>query len=242
MNKYIKEQVKAHAMREYPNECCGLIVVSNAGVVTVFPCKNEAKNAKGRFSIDPRQEDEAEQFGEIVAFYHSHMDEVADPARNKFSREDLDIAYESCRPALLYVYPQDEWHYVMPDTYEPAPLHGRPFVWGIWDCYCSVRDWFLVNRKVKLHDFFAPEEGNLKADFGYEKHIAELKYLEEVPLEQLAEGDIIIFKINSQFCNHSAIYLGHNKFFHQPINKMSSVATLDERYLKYIAKTLRYKV
>lgn len=243
MNKYIKEQVKAHAMREFPNECCGLICVNNVGVVTVVPCENKAFNKRDRFVIDPHAQEEAEQnYGYIVAFYHSHMDEVEKPDRNHLSREDLDISFEAGLPALLYVYPQDTWHYSMPSTYKPADLIGRPFVWGIWDCYASVRDWYLMKRGVKLNDYFAPQESDLSADFGYEGHIVADPNFEDVAVEDLKEGDVIIFKIKSKFCNHSAVYLGGNQFFHQPINKMSSIATLDERYLKYIAKTLRYKV
>jgi len=238
MNEKIKAQVKAHALRETPNECCGLIAANFLGEVKVFECENMATNKAGRFLIDPKMNIEAAKFGHVVAFYHSHAGEFAKEENNHFSREDLDISYESCIPALLYVYPQDVWHYSQPDTYKPATLLGRPFVWGVWDCYSLVRDYFKIHRKVKLGYYFPPENVSAQSDFGYEKFVKN-ENLHEVSLEDMKKDDIILFRMKSSFINHSAIYLGGNEFLHQPISKISSVGLLDDRYLKYIEKVYR---
>jgi len=240
MNNYIKEQVKAHALREFPNECCGFICVNKLGVVTVVPCENEARNKRNRFSINPAMNVEVEKYGYVIAFYHSHSDEVANPEREHFSREDLDISREACIPALLYVYPQDKWLYHQPDTYQPLDLLGRPFIWGVFDCYSLVRDFYKIQKGVILNYYFPPSEESEKVDFGYERHIQNERF-EEVSFDDLQGGDVLLFKIKSDFINHSAIYLGNNEYLHQPIKKLSSIVNLDERYFKYIAKALRYK-
>jgi proteasome lid subunit RPN8/RPN11 len=240
MNNFIKAKIKEHALKDFPNECCGFICVNYLGDVTVLPCENKAVNKKGRFVIDPAMNIEAEKYGHIAAFYHSHVDEFELPSNEKFSIQDLDCAYEACLPALLYVYPQDTWFYHQPKTYKPVPLIGRPFVWGIWDCYSLVREYQKIHKGLNMNYYFPPSEESINANFKYEEFVKN-EPLEDVSLDELKEGDIILFKIKSQYINHSAVYLGGNEFLHQPINKSSSKMFLDERYLKYIARTLRYK-
>src|SRR6478736_7972514 len=110
MNAQVKAQIKAHALREFPKECCGIVAANGFGEIKVFECENLAHNKVGRFAIDPRKNIEAEKFGHVVCFYHSHASEFLDPNNDRFSKEDLDVSYESCIPALLYVIPQDTWH------------------------------------------------------------------------------------------------------------------------------------
>lgn len=239
MNAEIKAKIKEHALKESPNECCGFVCVNNMGQVTVLPCENIAHNKKGRFVIDPKMNLEAEKYGHIAAFYHSHASEFLNEDQNKFSREDIDISYEACIPALLYVHPNDTWHFHVPSTYVPFDLLGRPFVWGIWDCYSLVRDYKLIMDKVSMGYYFPPDDANTMSDFGYEKLIAKEKF-KEVTFDEMRKGDVIIFKIKSDFYNHSAIYLGGNEFMHQPINRMSSKGILDDRHQKYIVKILRH--
>lgn len=240
MNAEIKAKVKAHALREFPNEACGYICVNFLGEVTVLECENVAHNKRGRFVVDPKMEAVAEKHGNIVAFYHSHADEFLRPEQDKFSKEDLDIAYEACLPALLYVTPQDTWHYYRPSTYLPTDLIGRQFVWGIWDCYSLVKDYYRLHKNITLGDYFAPDKADQHSDFGYEAFVKNEKGLKEVTFEELQKDDIIVFQIKSKYWNHSAIYLGDNEFLHQPLGRISSKGMLDDRIQKYIVKIYRH--
>ena len=241
MNEYIKSKVKEHALKEFPNECCGFICVNYVGEVTVLPCENKAYNKKSRFVIDTNMYYEAAKLGHIAAFYHSHADEFVRPENDKFSTADIDISNESGIPALLYVLPQDTWHVHIPDSYEHYKLIGRPFVWGIWDCYSVVRDFYRETYNWNLGFYFPPKTYDRHTDFGYEKNFSKEGF-EPIPLDELQYGDAILFKMaGSDHINHSAVYLGGNKVLHQPINKTSNELILDERYLKYVSLTLRRK-
>ncbi len=239
MNAEIKAKVKAHALNDAPNEACGFVCVNNLGECIVIPTKNVSRNTRQSFVIDPKEYLAAMRVGEIVAYYHSHVDDFIRPQNEQFSKEDLDISYESCLPALLYVHPNDTWNFHLPFTYEPAPLLGRPFVWGVWDCYTLVRDYHLTKRGIQLGCYFAPDNATNNTDFGYEKYVKEAK-LKEVQLNEITEGDIILFSIKSDFINHSVVYLDGNEFLHQPVNKISSKGLLDDRFLKYIKGVYRY--
>ena len=238
MNFSIKQKVKDHALRDAPNEACGFISVNSFGDVTVLPCENMARNKTNRFAIDPRKNIEAEKLGHVAAFYHSHCSDILDKSVDRFSSEDLDTSYESCIPALLYVQASDSWHYSQPTTYEPAPLLGRPFVGGIWDCYSIVRDYHKMNNKVSMGYYFPPDNPSSMCNFGYEENLSKENF-HEIDLAEATTGDVFLFKIRSNFINHCGVYLGDNQFIHQPLNSISTESMLDEKYIQKIHKVMR---
>jgi len=104
------QEVRDHAERAYPDECCGLLVgaVDADDVVTVTritPSPNVRIDAGGeggedRFEIDPQIRFDlmrALQGSDenIVGHYHSHPDHPAEP-----SIHDLDMAFE---PELVWL-------------------------------------------------------------------------------------------------------------------------------------------
>ncbi|MGH9396730.1 MAG: M67 family metallopeptidase [Terriglobia bacterium] len=100
------EDIRRHAARDYPNECCGAMLGSADGdtkeVRQVEPLRNlrkepdradellplsapERESERNRFLIDPNDvrlvEQEARARGlDIVGFYHSHPDHPARPS------------------------------------------------------------------------------------------------------------------------------------------------------------------
>lgn len=100
-----RNEIAAHGERDYPHECCGLLLGSFAGslktIAEVYPISNAREEAakRNRFLIRPeelmRGERSAQQQGlEVVGFYHSHPDHPAVP-----SAYDLDHAW----PTVSYV-------------------------------------------------------------------------------------------------------------------------------------------
>lgn len=99
-------EMRGHGERDYPHECCGLLVGRFAGggrkeVVETYPISNarEEEAKRNRFLIRPeelmRGERHARARGlDVVGFYHSHPDEEAIP-----SRYDLEHAW----PTYSYV-------------------------------------------------------------------------------------------------------------------------------------------
>jgi [CysO sulfur-carrier protein]-S-L-cysteine hydrolase len=70
------ERVVAHARRDFPNECCGMIAVRDGRAVAVHEATNIAASPL-RFEVDPREllrvDQEIEADGaELGAIYHSH--------------------------------------------------------------------------------------------------------------------------------------------------------------------------
>ncbi len=106
LNSILLEQIRQHGMRDYPNECCGILLgraSDNAKDVTeaiplpnlridgsaaqeILPVDDPARETeRNRFLIDPRDqlrvEKEARARGlEVMGYYHSHPDHPAHPS------------------------------------------------------------------------------------------------------------------------------------------------------------------
>jgi proteasome lid subunit RPN8/RPN11 len=94
------QEIAAHGERDYPHECCGLLLGTFAAggrktVREVYPISNarEEEAKRNRFLIRPEELIEGERYAEengldVVGFYHSHPDHPAAP-----SVYDLDHAW-----------------------------------------------------------------------------------------------------------------------------------------------------
>ena len=94
------DEIGAHGERDYPYECCGLLLGSfadDAGktIAELYPISNarEEQAKRNRFLIRPEELLQGEQYAlkrglDVVGFYHSHPDHPAVP-----SQYDLDHAW-----------------------------------------------------------------------------------------------------------------------------------------------------
>jgi proteasome lid subunit RPN8/RPN11 len=88
---FFKEIVE-QGLREFPNECCGLIAAAEGVPVKVFPMKN-ADASPATYRLDGREQlrvfDEVDEQGwELWAIYHSHTHSEAYP-----SETDVRLAF-----------------------------------------------------------------------------------------------------------------------------------------------------
>ena len=92
------DAIRGHGERDYPNECCGLLLGSADGgaareVREAQPLRNaNTDSPRNRFDFDPAEHLAAQRAArerelEVIGFYHSHPDHPARP-----SQFDLDHA------------------------------------------------------------------------------------------------------------------------------------------------------
>jgi proteasome lid subunit RPN8/RPN11 len=106
LTKEHREEINAHGERDYPYECCGLLLGSFAAggvkaIAEIHPISNarEEQAKRNRFLIRPEELMRGERYAEskgldVVGFYHSHPDEPAVP-----SQYDLEHAW----PVYSYI-------------------------------------------------------------------------------------------------------------------------------------------
>ena len=88
-----------HALRELPNECCGVLVGRNQMIERAVPMRN-SEPSPDTYIMDPEEQialfREMEKTGEqLLGIYHSHPNGPAEP-----SALDLQLAFH---PDALYV-------------------------------------------------------------------------------------------------------------------------------------------
>jgi len=88
----IKETMVAHALREAPNECCGLLLGRCGSIERVIAMKSDRPSPDAYF-MNPEQQIEvftgmAGRGEELVGIYHSHPRSPAQP-----SAADLQLAF-----------------------------------------------------------------------------------------------------------------------------------------------------
>lgn len=217
MRAAIRKKVEAHALAEYPRECCGLLI-SAAGKQKYVACRNTAENGKD-FAISAEDYAGAEDEGQVLAVIHSHIDRDALPTElDKVSCEATGLPWHvvSVRKHAGEDAPSiGDWHSFGPSGYV-APLVGRNFHHGSLDCYGNIRDFFSREQGIVLPDFPRPDDWWKKPECG------EL-YLEnfgKAGFVQVSDGprygDVILMQYRSDRTNHGGIYLGDMPLKSQP--------------------------
>ena len=98
-------EIREHGVRDYPYECCGLLLgrfsEDGKSVKETYPISNarEESAKRNRFLITPEELMKGERYArsrdlEVVGFYHSHPDSPAVP-----SKYDLEHAW----PTYSYI-------------------------------------------------------------------------------------------------------------------------------------------
>lgn len=218
MRKKTIAAIRAHAVAEYPRECCGLVVLQGRRE-SYWPCGNLAEGTD-HFVIDPQDYAAAEDAGRITAVVHSHPDMPATP-----SEADRVACEGTGLPWFIVATAKDDAGEVVtgeligfaPEGYQ-APLLGRPFAHGILDCYSLVRDWYARQRGVVLPDFQRADgwwepgkEGDLYMD-----HYAEAGFRPLTAGERIAPGDVVLMQIRSDRANHAGVFMGAEPLAEEP--------------------------
>lgn len=205
---------QAHARREFPRECCGLIGVVN-GKERYVPCRNLSESAE-HFILHPADYAAAEDLGEITGICHSHPNIAAIPS-------EADLA--GCEASGI------EWHILnvhaegvgaltsfKPSGYV-APLLGVPFTHGVHDCYSLVQRYYWQTLGIVLPDFVHDEKWWEKGQNLYLENFEKAGF---VRVDDLREHDVILMKLASPVPNHAAVYVGNNQIAQHIMNRLSS--------------------
>lgn len=222
-NKTFQDAV-AHAIAEYPNESCGVVVVIKRKEKYV-PCRNVADDPKNDFMIHSQDWADAEETGRITMIIHSHPDSGPHPTESdKLGCENSQLPW-----CILAVHgdpatPERAPEVVNSLEFTPsgykAPLRGREFIFGIQDCYTLVQDFYDREMGIQLPDFERKDKFWERGEDLYMDNFAAAGFA-SIPAPS-QKGDLILMSIKSEIVNHAAIWLGEiDHMLHHPYEHLS---------------------
>ena len=228
-----KDAALVHAKDQDPKESCGLLL-NIKGKEKYYPCENLSITNYQEFILNPEDYVKADNLGEIIGIVHSHP--ITPPTPSQADR----ISCEHSNLPWYIVNPKTEqWADLKPEGYRPE-LCGRPWVWGITDCWSLVRDWYKQEKNIELIDYersMTPEE--FLENPLFEKYAKNTGFRELANDEALKKGDVLLMSILHPTLNHVAIFLG-DMVLHHLADRLSCKEPYSEWLLKCTGKRYRY--
>lgn len=215
MNWLTAEQriaIRDCAVKQPEEETCGF-VLTDGSVVAV---ENEARDKANQFIIGPTCYAKYDET--IAGVWHSHLELAG------FSELDQQVLSSDVLPWAVYCLSDDSFHECDPSTV--APFEGRPFVFGVYDCYSLITD-YLKEIGVSLPPWprgnwgewntpnFSPFDDEWR-NFG--------KLVTRSPYQA---GDMVLFNLGDypNHTDHVGVFINPKQFLHHPSQGVSRLQT-----------------
>ena len=200
--------VRAYATSNPEEETCGFVL--SGGEVIEVP--NVAADRTELFEISPA--DYARHEEQIIGVWHSHLTLAG------FSPMDQQVLSADILPWAVYCLSDDSFHQCEPEV--TAPLEGRPFVFGVYDCYSLISD-KLETMRVNLPEWPRGNWGewNTPAFRPFDEQWSAIG--SPVFDGAYQEGDILLMNLGDHagHTDHVGVFLNHREFLHHPANHQS---------------------
>lgn len=219
-----------HANACYPNECCGFIRNTSAGPEAI-PVANVHSMPRSHFKISPA--DYIAYSGGAICMYHSHPNRDPKP-----SEADRGVMKATELPQLVFNWPHGQ---LSTCGHARAPLIGRPFIYGLLDCYGLVRSYYAETLGLELTDYVRPRwgwwEGGPDDPFTSWYQHAGFKSVKDGVLPH----DVILLRLaGASHPNHAGVITEEGKLLHHRFNGFSCKVTYDGYYRDNTMMVLRY--
>ncbi|OAT38668.1 NlpC/P60 family protein [Proteus myxofaciens] len=230
-NHGIPENIIQHITDSIPNMICGVLSLDD-DKSEFKPCVNTSPTPEQGAMMD------ADLLGSLR---HSHeITHVICSVPDALSRDVSDYQAMSDRdslPYLLVLWPSLQSLTIFPQT--ELDYENRPYIYGKYDCYSLIRDYFLREEGIVLNDY--PRE---VYSLDPEKNIFEIQAPEEgfVKIEDtsLQSGDMLIFNLPSTRLQHAAIYMGNGQMLHHLPPGLSCREAYSEKWKKRTSSVWRH--
>lgn len=245
LSEDVIKQFTEHVLAEYPKEAVGVVINGN-----YVPCQNIHPQPTIAFKIDAQYYLSLKS-EPVQCLLHSHPYDK-NVRRSKGDRPE----YPSSTDIENFNQCGFPWGIVSTDgtglsamefldENDIPPLDGRTFFWGVRDCYSLVRDWYKLNRGIKL--FNAPRQYGFwdveGAENPFLKFSTEQYGWQRVPPEKVEVGDVALMRMGDRrstgIINHCGVVSGPNQLFHQTLFGISYRTDL-HKWNRSIASYHRY--
>ena len=149
------QQIYLCAINRYPNEACGFLVRTRGEKYRFMEARNVSEDPRNTFVMHAEDIIAAEDAGEVVAIWHSHVDqsaEASDADRAGCEATEVPWLILAIRKSVDAEAPYhfSEMNVITPEGFE-MPYLGRPYVFGVFDCWMLCRDYLKREFNVELN-------------------------------------------------------------------------------------------
>lgn len=206
-----RQQIQEYAAKKPTEETCGFVLQGGA----VIEVENVSKTPETHFEIGPSDYLHADIAG-IEGVWHTHLE------LDGFSPLDQQVLAGDSLPWAVYCLKSGKFHQCNPNA--PAPLLGRPFCFGVYDCYSLVTD-KLAELGVQLPQWPRGLYGEWNQPLFKPFDDEALNVGSPVLDELYQEGDILLMNLGDHpgHTDHVGVFVDHQRFLHHPAEKESRV-------------------
>lgn len=170
------------------------------------PLENMAAQPGAGFQLRSADAYLVSEHGEVL--FHDHPSGEAYPS-------ERDLAWVQNSPRAWCVVPAGGEPFWFGDAVPwQWPLEGRPFRYGVTDCFTCIRTAlvrFRINLRPRAYRWAWWQSGErLYDDLFAEEGFAELQGGDPRP------GDVYLMSLKSDVSNHAAVYVGAGEILHHP--------------------------
>jgi proteasome lid subunit RPN8/RPN11 len=218
-----KKDIKLHAEEERPYEACGFVIsTKDRGIEKVIRGENKSERPHENFLLSANSFIKASELGEIIAIYHSHVDQDERP-----STHDVVACNRLEKTWIIYSLITDTFKFIYPEG-KDVPLLGREFVFAVQDCFTLIKDYYKELGVIIPNYEYDPFYVRNFWDKGLNPYVELLEEngFSRVHFKDAKEKDLLLFCIGSRVPNHSGIYVGNNKMLHHMDRRLSCIDLL----------------
>ncbi|HFG0985034.1 TPA: C40 family peptidase, partial [Klebsiella pneumoniae] len=151
----VMQDIYRCAIQRYPNEACGFLVRTQGEKYRFMEAMNVSETPREDFVMRASDIIAAEDAGEVIAIWHSHVErsaEASDPDRSGCEATELPWMILAIRKNVESDMPFhfSEMNVIYPCGFE-MPYLGRPYVFGVFDCWMLCRDYLKREFDVELN-------------------------------------------------------------------------------------------
>lgn len=235
LNKNAVRKAIEHCRKQLPNEGCGAIINDR-----FIPFANESQDPENSFEIHGDNWFLLYMNGEIDCLVHSHDNCNRATIVDQEQQQKMDI------PWLIVNFHKGSVHdCIVFGEKTPAPLLGRPFFYGAFDCFTLLRDY------MQMQDIILPNPPHKWEFWAVGEPVFEtaIKNNPDLPFKTVSEvvtsggfqvGDVLMYAVHgTRYINHVAVVYNDSKeVLHHVSGRISGLYPINF-FRKYLRRVMR---